>query len=161
MNLFWEIFLLNCFIKFYECVSPSDNYDDYYILKNITTGYQKTIRPSSTLYITIKLSLKAVSAIDEKNLIMTSDSYFTGTFDCNIHNYAWNIYSFFSLEIKGQWYDSRLQWTPSDYGDNKYVWLVSSQDFLFKIIFLNNFLKIKLDTHTIYIAMGAWLLCAK
>ena len=88
MNLFWEIFLLNCFIKFYECVSPSDNYDDYYILKNITTGYQKTVRPSSTLYITIKLSLKAVSAIDEKNLIMTSDSYFTGTFDCNIHHYA-------------------------------------------------------------------------
>ena len=88
MNLIWDFFLLNCFIKFYECASPSDNYEEYYILKNITTGYQKTVRPSSTLNITIKLSLKAVSAIDEKNLIMTSDSYFTGTFNCNIYHYA-------------------------------------------------------------------------
>ncbi len=78
MNLFWKIFLLNCFIKFHDCASPSDNYEDYYIITNITAGYQKTVRPSSTLEIIIKLSLKTVSAIDEKNLIMTSDSYFTG-----------------------------------------------------------------------------------
>ena len=78
MNLFWEIFLLNSFINFHKCVSPTDNYDEYNIITNITAGYQKTVRPSSTLEITIKLSLKTVSAIDEKNLIMTSDSYFTG-----------------------------------------------------------------------------------
>jgi len=80
MNLFWKIFLLNCFIKFHDCASPTANYDEHNIITNIITkaGYQKTVRPSSTLEILIKLSLKTVSAIDEKNLIMTSDSYFTG-----------------------------------------------------------------------------------
>jgi hypothetical protein len=78
MNLFWKIFLLNCFIKFHDFASTTDNYDEHNIITNITAGYQKTVRPSSTLEIIIKLSLKTVSAIDEKNLIMTSDSYFTG-----------------------------------------------------------------------------------
>ena len=59
-------------------VKPSENLDDYNVITNITNGYQKLIRPSSTLNIAIKLSLKTVSSIDEKNLVMTSDSFFTG-----------------------------------------------------------------------------------
>ena len=78
MNVFWKVFLLNFLLVIHECISPTDNYDDYNIISNITKGYLKSVRPSSKLEVTIKLSLKAVSAIDEKNLVMTSDSYFTG-----------------------------------------------------------------------------------
>ena len=59
-------------------VKPSENLDDYNVITNITSGYQKSVRPSATLDVTIKLSLKTVSSIDEKNLVMTSDSFFTG-----------------------------------------------------------------------------------
>jgi hypothetical protein len=73
-------FIISLFFLTKTCqsVKPSDNQDDYNIITNITTGYQKLVRPNSTLDITIKLSLKTISAIDEKNLVMTSDSYFTG-----------------------------------------------------------------------------------
>ena len=78
MNVLWNVFLLSFSLAIHECVSPTDNYDEFYLISNITQGYLKSVRPSSTLNVTIKLSLKTVSAIDEKNLVMTSDSYFTG-----------------------------------------------------------------------------------
>jgi hypothetical protein len=80
IHLFRELVLILSLIKVCEFVSPSDNLDEYYIISNITTGYKQSIRPSSQLPVTIKLSLKTISAIDEKNLVMTSDSYFTGNF---------------------------------------------------------------------------------
>lgn len=80
MHLFRELVLILSLIKISEFASPNDNLDEYNIILNITTGYQKLIRPSSQLPVTIKLSLKTISAIDEKNLVMTSDSYFTGNY---------------------------------------------------------------------------------
>ena len=73
-------FIISIFflIKTCQSVKPNDNLDEYNIILNITTGYQKLVRPTSTLNVSIKLSLKTISAIDEKNLVMTSDSYFTG-----------------------------------------------------------------------------------
>ena len=53
----------------------------------------------------MKLSLRALSSIDEKNQIMTTDSYLTA-----------------------QWEDSRLTWDPTDvnYGSNEYVFIPAS-----------------------------------
>ena len=48
------------------------------------------------------MSLRALSSVDEKNSIITTDSYFTA-----------------------EWTDSRLSWnlTNVTYGDNKYVFI--------------------------------------
>jgi len=53
----------------------------------------------------MRLSLRALSSIDEKNQIMTTDSYLTA-----------------------QWTDSRLFWDPNDpnYGGNNYVFIPAS-----------------------------------
>ncbi len=85
-------------IRKYECISATDNLDENKIVNNITGGYNKAIRPASTIQMTIKMAIKQISTIDEKNQIMTSDAYFSA-----------------------QWVDSRLRWDPADYGDNDYV----------------------------------------
>ena len=84
----------------YDCVNPADNQNDYNIITAITASYNKLIRPSAQITISIKMALKQITAIDEKNQIMTSDAYFSA-----------------------QWTDSRLMWDPTNvlYGGNTNV----------------------------------------
>ena len=52
------------------------NLDEYNIILNITNGYNNLIRPYPVMEIDIKLSLKQINNLDEKNQILTSNSYF-------------------------------------------------------------------------------------
>ena len=120
--LFWSVRvqILKCQI--------TDNQAEYEIIENITgksSGYNKQvriikeipfplphikitqnspkkIRPKSILDVTVRLSLKTVSAIDEKNLIMSSDSYLTAA-----------------------WHDPKLTWDAQAF-DNEYVLIPSN-----------------------------------
>ena len=68
--------------------------DQYNIYMNITKNYNKNIRPTDLFEIYIKMALKQVVSIDEKNQIMTSNSYVGMT-----------------------WEDSRLSWNPADFNN--------------------------------------------
>ena len=63
------------------------------------------IRPSPVVNISVNIFLKTVTSIDEKNNIMTSDSYFSA-----------------------RWNDPGLIWdkTNEDFGENPHVFIPSS-----------------------------------
>ena len=67
-----------------------NNLDEFNIFMNITKNYNKNIRPASQVGFGAQFSLKQIMAIDEKNQIMTSNSY---------------------LGLK--WTDNRLMWNPT------------------------------------------------
>jgi hypothetical protein len=102
-----HVFLLmvGFMISHIYCVaSPPDNPYKYKIITNITSGYNNAIRPSDKIEIDIKLSLKQISSLDEKNQILTTNSYFA----CF-------------------WTDSRLTWNQDDYGNVTFVLLQASK----------------------------------
>ena len=102
-----EVFLFMVGIQISQiyCVaSPPDNPYKYKVITNITSGYNNAIRPSDKIQIDIKLSIKQISSLDEKNQILTTNSYFA----CF-------------------WFDSRLTWDPEDYGNVTFVLLQASK----------------------------------
>ena len=104
-NLIFLIFGILSIISYVGCATPSfENPYKYKIITNITSGYNNIIRPSDNITIDIKLSLKQISSIDEKNQIFTTNSYF-GVF----------------------WFDSRLQWHSEDFGNVTYVLLQANK----------------------------------
>ncbi len=96
-------FYLQALIGIHDCASSTENYDEENIITNITKTYKKVIRPTSKLQISIKLSIKQISAIDEKAQLMTSAAYFSAT-----------------------WKDSRLEWDPALYGGTSEILISSS-----------------------------------
>ena len=56
---------------------PDDNLDEYNVIQNITKNYIKTIRPDELTTIDIKLSIKQINSLDEKNQVLISNSYFS------------------------------------------------------------------------------------
>ncbi len=104
-NLFYLLFGISITINYIACAAfTADNPYKYKIITNITSGYNNIIRPSDNITIDIKLSLKQISSIDEKNQIFTTNSYF-GVF----------------------WSDSRLKWVPEDFGNVTYVLLQANK----------------------------------
>jgi hypothetical protein len=87
-----------------SCAIPLENQYKNKIITNITSGYNNAIRPSEKIRIDIKLSLKQISSLDEKNQILTTNSYFA----CF-------------------WSDSRLTWDPEDYGNVTFVLIQASK----------------------------------
>ena len=88
IHLYW---LLNM-IVFILCVKAPGSTDQYNIFMNITKNYNKNVRPKDYVVVTPAFSLKQVVSIDEKNQIMTSNSYM-------------GLY----------WQDERLTWNPNDF----------------------------------------------
>ena len=104
-NLFYLLFGILITINYIACAGfTTDNPYKYKIITNITSGYNTIIRPSDNILIDIKLSLKQISSIDEKNQIFTTNSYF-GVF----------------------WLDSRLKWNPEDFGNVTFVLLQANK----------------------------------
>ena len=84
-------------VSFWQAIlgtNTQKSLDQFNIYANITKNYNKNIRPSDTITIYIKLALKQIVSIDEKNQIMTSNSYVGMT-----------------------WEDSRLSWNPADFNN--------------------------------------------
>ena len=110
------ILLLSAFnIKVSSATIAQDNIYEYNIVVNITGGgYNNLIRPSSLIEIDVKLSFKQINNLDEKNQILTSNSYFA----CF-------------------WYDSRLQWDPSEYGDTNDVLIPSNKLWMPDLFIIN------------------------
>lgn len=76
-------------VDYYEAPVDQVNYDDD-IIALITKKYNKLVRPVATLNLSLRISMRQLISIDEKNQIMTSSFYLT----C-------------------QWIDGRLKWNPS------------------------------------------------
>ena len=74
------------------CANVQKNVDQFNIYTKILNGYNKNIRPDEFVNIQAAFSLKQIVTIDEKNQIMTSNSYLGLT-----------------------WTDQRLTWNASDY----------------------------------------------
>ena len=94
MFLFTASFFLIFSIKviFSESNTTDENYNIYNDL--LLSGYNPKMRPSNFVYIKVSFSLKQIVSIDEKNQIMTSNSY-----------------------VAIEWIDPRLIWNPLDYGN--------------------------------------------
>ena len=56
---------------------PDGNLDEFNVIQNITKNYIKTIRPDELTTIDIKLSIKQINSLDEKNQVLVSNSYFS------------------------------------------------------------------------------------
>ena len=76
-------------VDYYEAPVDQVNYDDD-IIALITKKYNKLVRPVANLNLSLRISMRQLISIDEKNQIMTSSFYLT----C-------------------QWIDGRLKWNPS------------------------------------------------
>ena len=72
------------------CSASTTNIDEYNIYMHITTNYSKNTRPDAQVAFTSKFTLKQIVSIDEKNQIMTSNSY-----------------------VALIWVDKRLSWDPT------------------------------------------------
>ena len=101
-------------LQYCEATAAEDNIYEDNIINNITKGYNTLVRPSAQIEIDIRLALKQLSNLDEKNQILTSNSYFA----CF-------------------WGDSRLIWEPSDYGDTGDVLIPSSKIWLPDLFVIN------------------------
>ena len=99
-----QLYLLAFIIDQISCAIALENQYKNKIITNITSGYNNAIRPSEKITIDIKLSLKQISSLDEKNQILTTNSYFA----CF-------------------WFDSRLTWEPEDYSNVTFVLLQASK----------------------------------
>jgi hypothetical protein len=93
-------------------IAAPDNLEEYDVIRNITKNYLKTIRPSSLTSIEIKLSIKQINSLDEKNQVLISNSYFSCV-----------------------WTDSRLSWDPEAFGTLEVVYFLI---FLFQTIDILN-----------------------
>ena len=80
--------------SYYQAPDGMTNYDDD-VMSAITKKYNSKVRPVSQLNLTIRLSMRQIVSIDEKNQIMTSSFY-----------------------LISQWKDGRLTWdaNSSTYG---------------------------------------------
>ena len=90
IHLYW-LLNMNGFIL---CVKAPGSSDQYNIFMNITKNYNKNVRPKDSVEVTPSFSLKQVVSIDEKNQIMTSNSY-----------------------MGLSWQDERLTWNPHDFNE--------------------------------------------
>ena len=82
-------------------IAAPDNLEENDVIRNITKNYLKTVRPSSLTSINIKLSIKQINSLDEKNQVLISNSYFS----C-------------------YWTDSRLAWDPEAFGTEEVVYFL-------------------------------------
>ena len=115
MRLLDLVVLLVFFIEFSLCQNKVQNkLSQYNIITNITKDYNKIVRPDDQVKISIKFSVKQIVSFDEKNQIMTSNS-------------------FLSLI----WTDNRLDWNPTDYDDAENI-LISSNSIWMPDIFIIN-----------------------
>lgn len=71
-----------------------DQLDQFNIINNITKDYRKDVRPSFNLLLNLRISLRQLVSINEKDQIMTS-----------------NIY------LAADWIDLRLAWKREDFND--------------------------------------------
>jgi hypothetical protein len=99
-----QLYLIASIIDQISCAIPLENQYKNKVITNITSGYNNAIRPSEKITIDIKLSLKQISSLDEKNQILTTNSYFA----CF-------------------WTDSRLTWDPEDFGNVTFVLIQASK----------------------------------
>jgi len=110
--------IISCFFLLKQskvvAANTPDNVDEYSIITNLTTGYNSLIRPKDVLDLSFKLNFKQINNIDEKNQILTSNSYFSAT-----------------------WEDSRLAWDPSDYGGLDNVLIPSSKLWMPDLFIIN------------------------
>ncbi len=74
--------------EYYQAPPAQQNYDDD-VMTSILKKYNKLIRPVKLLAVDLKISLRQIVSVDEKNQIMTS-----------------NIY------VSARWTDKRLRWNP-------------------------------------------------
>ena len=97
--------LMLCFLPCrVRCTAIPDNEYEFNVITKIMTGYNNLIRPIEILPLTLRLSFKQINNLDEKNQILTSNSYFSAS-----------------------WGDSRLAWDPTLYGDVDNVLIQASR----------------------------------
>ena len=63
-------------VDYYEAPVDQVNYDDD-IIALITKKYNKLVRPVANLNLSLRISMRQLISIDEKNQIMTSSFYLT------------------------------------------------------------------------------------
>jgi hypothetical protein len=74
---------------------PDGNLDEYHVIQNITKNYIKTIRPDELTTIDIKLSIKQINSLDEKNQVLISNSYFSCRIILNFYHLKFYLEIFF------------------------------------------------------------------
>ena len=91
--------------KYNSAIRYFDIFFSGVFLKKFEGEFLKLLRPDYKIEISMQMSLRALSSVDEKNSIITTDSYFTA-----------------------EWTDTRLIWDPTNvnYGDNQYVFIPAS-----------------------------------
>lgn len=101
--------LLIIILSLYSLVwSEDENVTEKLIRKQILgSEYDRTIRPSDQVNVSVQISLKQIVNIDEKNQIMTTSSY-----------------------LFLQWYDPRLTWTKSDFNNLELISIPAKQIWL-------------------------------
>ena len=102
-----------CIFVDIESANTQKSLDQYNITQRFN-GYNKNIRPDDYVDIGLTFSLKQIVSIDEKNQIMTSNSY-----------------------LGLSWLDQRLKWTPEDYNDVKYILIPTSQLWIVDLFVIN------------------------
>ncbi len=115
-------------MRMLECVSTLSNQEENDIINQIITtqSYKKNSRPLSQLKISVHLSIKQISGIDEKNQFMISDSY-----------------------LAASWTDPRLKWTPTNYNNNSNILIPSS------LLWMPDFYQINSVNTNEYINIGS------
>lgn len=83
---------------YYQPEAKDQNYDDD-VMKKVLNKYNKEVRPIKKIVIKLKVSLRQIVSVDEKNQIMTS-----------------NIY------VSAVWTDGRLRWNPLEDVNGSYVY---------------------------------------
>ncbi|UJR07060.1 hypothetical protein I4U23_011348 [Adineta vaga] len=96
------VILLSYLFYFCDCGSlPAGQLAEQTLITTLLTGYNKNIRPNTTVSVDLTAQLKQIVSIDEKQQIMTSSSFIAQT-----------------------WYDDRLSWTPSGSNNNIQVVMI-------------------------------------
>ena len=103
-------------IDFILSVNVQNRNDQFRVYSKIynDSRYNKNIRPDESVDFTASFSLKQIVSIDEKNQIMTSNSY-----------------------LGLSWLDQRLKWNPEDYNDVKYILIPTSQLWIVDLFVIN------------------------
>ncbi|CAF1367815.1 unnamed protein product [Adineta steineri] len=90
------VILLNYLFYFCDCGTlPATQIAEQTLITTLLTGYNKNIRPNTTVSVDITAQLQQIVAIDEKQQVMTTTSFISQT-----------------------WFDDRLSWTPNSSNDN-------------------------------------------
>ena len=81
-------------ISIVKCQLPANQTVEQALVATLLNGYNRNIRPSDQVSVSIGVEFKQLIGLDEKNQILTS-----------------------SLFLKQWWIDGRLQWTPASYNN--------------------------------------------